>query len=685
MFYGVAYYPEHWDESQWENDAQNIVDAGMDVVRIAEFAWTKMEPRAGQFDFDWLDKAIDILGNAGLNVILCTPTATPPSWLIQQYPDILPQNADGIVMKNGVRKFYCHSNQTYREYSARITLAMAERYGNNPHVVGWQIDNELGDHDTIRCYCPRCRQGFIKWCENKFGTIDNLNDAWGTVFWNQTYSTWDEIDLPYPRREIGLNPGHLLDYYRFASDMVIEFAEAQVDILRDHIAKSQWITTNIIPTYWEIDFHKLGKILDFVSWDCYAIIDATSPVRQPDVGPSPPVEFPPRSSMISLVQDIMRSVSEKPFMVMETAGQDRLVSYHTLAHGGQGVNFFRWKGVRFGAEQRRGGYEYHSIFSPRFHESQQLSKELHQLDKSMIDAPYQGQVGIFYSIEMGWAYDIHYVYPRSRWIDAVGYWRLLEEYYSAFWQQNISVEPVTIAHDWSQLPVMIIPCLYLTTPELNEKLAGYVANGGTLIVGPASGTKDNRNAFIDELPPSGKLKEVFGCELIGTGSFGYFDVQAQVTMKADAPFAEGETFSCKMESTDKIGFFSATRPAEILRPTTATVLAHYEDGQVACTSNLFGKGQAIYIGFSPDDDFMTALIRWLQGEKKLQPLMNTPDGVEVTARGDALFIINHQFVPVTIHFNNPCFDLVNHRQLQGDVQLDAQSALVIREQVNESD
>ncbi|MHA1472037.1 MAG: beta-galactosidase, partial [Promethearchaeota archaeon] len=237
----------------------------MDGVRIGEFSWSRLEPKEGVFDFDWLDKAIKILGDAGLKVIIGTPTATPPSWLVHKHPEILPVNANGIVMKSGVRKYYCHSNEIYRKYANIIATKLSQHFGRNLYVVGWQIDNELGDHDTVRCYCSSCRNTFISWCKEKYKDLELLNIAWGTVFWSQEYSEWDQLDLPYPQKEIGLNPSHLLDYYRFASDQVVEFCENQIRPLRKNISKEQWITTNIIATYWEIDFHKLAKNLDFIS------------------------------------------------------------------------------------------------------------------------------------------------------------------------------------------------------------------------------------------------------------------------------------------------------------------------------------------------------------------------------------------------------------------------------------
>jgi beta-galactosidase len=464
--------------------------------------------------------------------------------------------------------------------------------------------------------------------------------------------------------------------------MVVEFSENQVDILRDEIQANQWITTNIIATYWEIDFYKLAKKLDFISWDSYTMIDATSPIRHPQFVPSPPVVFPPRPEMYSLVHDMMRSFSNKPFWVMETAGQDRLVAYHTMAHGGGGVNFFRWKGVRFGAEQSRSGYEHHGIFSDRFIDAQKVTSEFKKIAELVSKTQYKSQVGLLYSFDMGWAYDISKVYPRSVWMDGVGYWRLIEEYYKAFWKENIPVDPVNIEDDLLKYQILIVPCLYLTTPELDQKLANYVENGGILIVGPASGTKDWNNVYLENIPLDGKLKDVFGAELIGTGKLEHFGSQLNMKLTEDSPFAKGEEYPCKLQSIDSIGFFSSTRPVEVLKATNAKVFGHYSTGQSACTINKFGKGKAIYLGFSPDDEFLQELIAWLQREMGIDSPLSSPEGVEITKRVgnniELTFIVNHSFEPKTIFLEEKYLDLVNNTVVQGEVRIMPQHSFVLK-------
>lgn len=366
---------------------------------------------------------------------------------------------------------------------------------------------------------------------------------------------------------------------------------------------------------------------------------------------------------------------------METAGQDRLVAYHTLAHGGDGINFFRWRNCRFGAEQARGGYEYHGIFSERFHEGKRIAAELHGIAKHFSQTTYQAQIGLFYSFDMGWAYDIRYVYPRSRWLDATGYWRLVEEYYAAFWNKNIPMEALGPADDFSAFNVVLVPCLYLTTDDLNEKLCEYVAHGGTLIVGPASGTKDWNNVYIDTLPPDGKLKALFGCELTGSGEISFANQDLSVTLTADAPLAAGQTFACQTKSSSALGFFNPFRPVETLRPISAQAFGYFASGEAACTINAYGKGKAIYLGFSPNKEFMNALIGWLETEKRIHPLLHTPAGVEVTVRsgeqGTVMFIVNHNFAPVHISLPAAYRDVVQGRVLEGDVCIEPQYTLVL--------
>jgi len=335
MFLGVAYYPEHWPKDRWPLDAKLMREMNVNAARMGEFAWCRFEPSEGEFDFSWMDEAIETLSKEGIKTIMCTPTATPPAWMIHKHPEILPVAEDGLVAKPfGMRRHYCCNSPIYREYTRKIVTAMAEHYGENRNVIGWQIDNELA-WDLPRCYCETCRKKFISWLKRKYGSLEKLNRAWGTIFWSQEYSDWDQIVLPRrPKRKPGfgngLNPSHLLDYYRFASDSWAEYTELQAKILRER-TKSQWITTNFL-VMGNVKYKDLARSLDFPSWDSY-----------------------PTGLEASLGHDFVRGLTEKGvFAVLETGGGGRINLYKPIARGGIGVNIFRWRTPLFGAESGSG-------------------------------------------------------------------------------------------------------------------------------------------------------------------------------------------------------------------------------------------------------------------------------------------------------------------------------------------
>ncbi|MBC7237706.1 MAG: beta-galactosidase [Chloroflexi bacterium] len=222
MYYGVDYYPEHWPRERWNVDAQLMQEAGINLVRMAEFAWALLEPQEGHYEFDWLDEAIDLLGQHGIVTILGTPTATPPAWLCTTYPEIMRVTRDRQRVTFGMRRQYCPGSETYRRLSAQIVRAMAEHYAHHQQVIGWQLDNEFGCHDSTRCYCESCQQRFQRWAEERYKTLDALNQAWGTVFWSHVYNAWDEIPLPWSTGGVA-NPCLELDFWRFSSDQIAEY------------------------------------------------------------------------------------------------------------------------------------------------------------------------------------------------------------------------------------------------------------------------------------------------------------------------------------------------------------------------------------------------------------------------------------------------------------------------------
>lgn len=370
-YLGVCYYPEHWPSETWVADANRMAQLGLTYVRIGEFAWSRMEPFEGQYDWAWLDEAIETLGDAGLKVVLCTPTPTPPRWLSAKEPGILRHDEHGIPMKHGTRRHVSVASAVYRPYSQRITKALAARYGNNPHVAGWQTDNEFGCHHSTLSYGPEDRAAFSRWLEARYNTVAALNEAWGTVFWSQEYSAFSDVELPN-QMQAQLNPAHWLAFRRFFSDMTAEFNREQCDIIRTH-SPDRWITHNFMVNETSFDHWKLGSDLDLASWDSYplgfleffgtgfgvadeSVIERYMRIGHPDI--------------VAFQHDLYRGVGRGRFWVMEQQpgpvnwstynpapidGAVRFWSLEAFAHGAETVSYFRWRQAPWSQEQYHTG------------------------------------------------------------------------------------------------------------------------------------------------------------------------------------------------------------------------------------------------------------------------------------------------------------------------------------------
>jgi beta-galactosidase len=300
MFYfGADYYPEHWPEERWAEDARLMAEAGFNVVRLAEFAWSRLEPEQDRYEFAWLDRALEVLAGNGIQAVLGTPTASPPPWLMVKYPEAFRVRSDGQRMTYGNRREYCPNNSAYQAASRRIVTQMAQHYAGHPSVIGWQIDNEFGD----RCYCPVCANGFQEWLSKRYHSLQDLNAKWGTIFWSHVYNVWSEIPLPLTTGG-SPNPGLAIDFYRYQSDSYVAYQQMQVDILRNK-CPGHFITHNFMGSWYDnLDYYDLARGLDIVSWDNY-----------PRGFWSSPVEVDP--SGMALSHDTMRGLKAQNFWVME--------------------------------------------------------------------------------------------------------------------------------------------------------------------------------------------------------------------------------------------------------------------------------------------------------------------------------------------------------------------------------
>ena len=363
---GVCYYPEHWPEAAWAEDASRMVEAGISRVRIGEFAWSRIEPRPEELHFDWLDRAIATLGSAGLEIVLGTPTAAPPRWMVDRHPDMLPVDSDGRARGFGSRRHYCFSHDGYREECRRITRRLAERYGRNPHVVAWQTDNEYDCHGTAVSHSENAARAFREWCAHRYRSVDTLNRAWGNAFWSMDYRGFDEVGLPV-RTVTEPNPAHVLAFRRFSSDQVVRFNRVQCDEIRRH--SDAPIVHNFMGRTSGFDHYALGADLDFASWDSYPLgflMDraGASPEEKEQYLRQGHPDFQ------AFHHDLYRTCGAGRFWVMEQQpgpvnwapwnpapmpGMVRLWAWEAFAHGAETVCFFRWRQAPFGQEQMHAG------------------------------------------------------------------------------------------------------------------------------------------------------------------------------------------------------------------------------------------------------------------------------------------------------------------------------------------
>ncbi len=488
MNLGTCYYPEHWPQEMWAGDAERMVEMGITHVRIAEFAWSRIEPSRNDFNWDWLDNAIETLARAGLQITMCTPTATPPKWLVDETPDMLAYTAEGQPRRFGSRRHYCFSSESYRAESRRITQAVVERYAKHPAVTSWQTDNEYGCHDTVESYSPMALRAFHKWLQNKYKTIDALNAAWGTVFWSQEYSDFSQIDFT-DRTVTEANPAHRLDFQRFSSDQVVSFNKEQVDIIRAHTKAD--ITHNVMGHFTAFDHYALGADIDITTWDSYPLgfldqewwTDAQK-LRWMRSG---------HPDFAAFHHDLYRACSNGRWGVMEQQpgpvnwapnnpaprdGMAGLWALEAAAHGAEYCSYFRWRQAPFAQEQNHAGlYDPNNVLAQGGIEA----KRAHQvLDSLGPLKPYAAKVALIFDYDAKWMFDIQ---PQGT---GWHYEKLCFEFYTVLRRFGLSVDIISPHHELTGYTLAVAPSL----PVIPEDLFNRAKKAGTrLFFGPRSGSK----------------------------------------------------------------------------------------------------------------------------------------------------------------------------------------------------
>jgi beta-galactosidase len=647
LLLGVDYYPDQTPESLWEQDARMIADFGFTNVRVAEFAWSLMEPSEGKFEFAWLHKSIDILQKHGIAVILGTPSAAPPPWLTSKYPEVLMVNDQGMTVSPGGRRFTCPTNKVYRKLSLAIATEMARAFADTPGVIGWQIDNEFTLQRWGRCYCGFCRAGFDDWLRTKYGTLDNINSKWGTAFWSQVYTDFSQIPVPLPSNG-DPNPGLALDYDRYQSYANASFAEEQLGMLRKTCPRHFVTTNNVGAPLDTLDLRELYRNLDFVSHDNYpGFAQMFFEGMPPDM----------LSKVIALGHDSMRGVKDgKPFLIMEEQsgkagqkffspqpykGQLRLWAFQAVAHGAMGVNYFRWDTATFGAEEYWHGVLNHDRSkSPGFDEIRQTVKEMKSLGRDALESSYVAEAALFFDLDSDWALQIQ---PGQ---NKLTYTSHLISWYASIAGAHAGVDIINGNSDLSRYKVVFAPLQYVLSEKETANIRRFVEAGGLFISSFRLGVKDESSQIV-RTPLPGLLRDVMG-----------------VTVKDYVPIYSEKTgvkFSSQLAGPDG----ECAMWADRLQPSSASVLATYTGpyaGDAAITINSFGKGKAVYVGADLDPASLGRVLAALLEPTGVNFMLKAPRGVEITRRkaGDKewMFLLNHNAASQEVSLPGPLKDLL---------------------------
>jgi beta-galactosidase len=626
MHVGVDYYPEHRARERWEQDASLMEQAGFNVVRMAEFAWAFMEPSEGRFDFGWLDECLAILARHGISAILGTPTAVMPAWVARTYPESLGADRTGRRITWGVRKNNCFTSGAYRLLSERITRAMAERFAAAPNVIGWQTDNEFGGPI---CFCDTCRASFHDWLAARYGTLEEVNRAWGTHFWGHRYGSWQEI--PLPDEPSAHNPGLCLDHRRFHSWLTVRFQADQVGIIR-RTCPRHFVTHNFMGMYAELDYWELAKDVDFVSWDNYPVWGLAD------------VHWDAATAA-----DVMRGLKGKNFWIMEQTagaggwgvmgrnprpGEIRQIVWQQVAHGADGMVWFRWDTCTAGREQYWHGLLGHDdLPGRRYEEAAGVAAELHRLAPELEGTTVRAPVAMIWDYESTWAFRIQPAYaPADGAQDgALNYQNAIRRFHRALFRAGVGVDMVRPGQELAGYKVVIAPHLYILPDEVASALARFVQAGGVLIADCRTGVKD-RTGLMHARTLPGLLTETLG---IAIGEYEALSSDMSYAIEAAAPYPSG----C-----------ASVQFADWVTAKTAESLAGYAAWHMkqfaALTRNRSGSGFAYYVGtVVREESFYDALVADALSKAGVAPVVRPPAGVEAMVReGDGrrlLFLINH--------------------------------------------
>jgi beta-galactosidase len=641
---GAAYYPEHWPEEHWTQDIALMQQVGLTVVRMGEFAWSSFEPVSGDLRFDWMDRAITMLAEAGIQTVMGTPTASPPAWLVTAYPDILAVDEHGRKVQFGNRCHYCVNAPPFHDAVQNLVTTLGEHFGSNPHIIGWQLDNE---YNRV-CYCALCQKRFQQFLAQRYTSLEELNQRWSTAYWSQTYSTWEQIPIPIG----GHNPGLMLEFKRFVTDSYRRFQNLQLKALRPHLQPGVWVTHNFMGWYDGFDHYALSEDLDMVSWDDYVGSGHHDRLRH------------------AAVHDLTRGFKRQNYWVMETQpgsvnwstvnnvlnrGEARAMAWQGIGHGADGILYWQWRSALGGQEQYHGSLvDQSGQPRPFFNEVQKLGRDFQAAGEVLAESqPFPAKVAILNDYDSRWSiqWQKHH--------QDFDYVQNLLSYYRPLAAQNIPVDIISAHAPLDGYKIVILPSLLIVDEELAKRLDEFVHKGGYLAITPRTGMKNQDNALLPVRQP-GPLRALAGAEVEE-----YYALQEPVEVKAN--YFQGKT---KLWA-ERLKITTSAQVSTVARYGASN---GWLDDQIAITVRGYGYGLVYTLGACLDEEAMPLFFERMLKMANIVPVLRTPPDLEACKRigpkGEEIFIlINHEFHVRQIELPWEADEHITGQRLQGKVRL----------------
>jgi beta-galactosidase len=653
---GASYYPEHWPEERWPEDIRLMREAGMTVARLGEFAWSSLEPSSGDFRLDWLERVISQLAASGIASVLGTPTAGPPAWLVSQYPDLPAVDEYGRRAQIGNRCHYCVNSPEFHAATGQIVKALAERFGSNPNVIGWQIDNEF--HRV--CYCDRCRKLFQDFLQARYSSLDVLNERWSTSYWSQTYSAWEQIPIPIGPH----NPGLMLEFKHFITESYRKFQRLQVDHLRPYVPENVWITHNFMKWFSGYDHYAMSEDLDMASWDWYVGMGHNDYLSS---GVLHDLVRGFKGKNFWLIETQPGSINWKPINTTLDRGEARAMAWHAVAHGADAILYWQWRSALGGQEQMHGALvDQSGQPRPFYEEAQQLGKDFTSVSDLLTRSEVKASVAMLNDYDSLWSIEWQ---PHHRDFD---YTEHFTQYYRPLAALNVpadvlSAKSVTNAEKLAGYRLVIAPALLIQNQATVNALREYVSGGGHLVLTVRSGMKDEYNALLPQRQPGG-LAEIAGVEVED-----YYALQEPVPVTGTWFVGQSSIWAERLAHTGK---------------KEARVIARYHksngwlDDQIAVSVNGFGTGLVYYVGVCLDEAAQRALLARMLKIARVTTIVSPP-GIEIYTRARAgsseLFyiVINHNAAECRITMPWESFDHLTGRRMAAEFHLPGYGVMVL--------